>query len=249
MEIIFLILVGLALATSSKNIFSIILFLVIQGISSLFILVFFLNSNWDLLWFAIAIKMGIFPFNIWFLRVIPELESLIILVITTFQKIPPILFICQVPGLNLHLLIWALTVNLLVSGILALWHSQLVKILILGSIANNSWLILGGITSIKIMMTYLATYRIRFIPLLLERQLWGKDMILLWNLLLITGLPPFPIFYLKLLIIYMLGTMSYMPIISLFLVRVLPLIPAQLGFIAHRLGNTARSPLDIGPLR
>jgi len=243
MEIMFLILVGLSLATSCKNVFRIIIFLVIQGIRSLFLIVLFLG-NWRVaIWFAVAIKIGIFPFNMWFLRVISELDTLIILTITTLQKIPPILFIYLMPKLNLGLLLMVLVLNLFISGILAIWHSHLVKIIILGSIANNSWLIISGILSIKIILIYLAIYRIRIAPLLSEKQLHGKEWILILNLLFITGLPPFPIFYLKFLIVYLTCEIASLPFISMFLIRGLPLIMAQMGIITSRLSNKSCSPL------
>lgn len=103
---------------------------------------------------GLAIKLGIAPFHIWLPDVLQGLNLLTCLILSTWQKIAPIILIIQIyPQLNTNLLIVIAILSTTIGGWGGLNQTQLRKIIAYSSIAHLGWitLVLCFIPSLSIL--------------------------------------------------------------------------------------------------
>lgn len=212
---------------------SILIFLLrISYLFSLEINTFFLNC-------LILFKIGIWPFHLWYIKIIDSLEikDLSLLIIITWQKISPfiIFLICNNFDKFIILFLLLTIVNLIVS---LLKISEIIRtksIMALSSFNNNRWLLISRILSLINFMLFLILYSLTLLITLKElKKISVKFNILnskFWKIVVISsnlsGLPPFTIFWSKLIIIKYL-ILSWLPYEMLIL-----LIISSCYFIYH----------------
>lgn len=143
----------------------------------------------------------------------------------SFEEVNPRLFFC--------------VVNLIVAGVLIHYLKRLKRILILSSIRNNSWLVLSLIVSLKACILYLLVYGVRLYFVLRSREKPDRASFTLVNVLNLRGLPPFPLFWNKLYIMYTVRvtflTQSTFIFTALLLVVRIGIIFGQLYFFINTL--------------
>lgn len=124
----------------------------------------------------------------------------------TFQKILPMYILrVYVRGFYYDLLLLCgalLLVNLLVSGSLSLTALDLRSVIVLTSIANNIWLFSSILLRFTTLILFVVVYSI-----LLSLLFSSSNKIKCISLVSLRGLPPFPMFFLKLFIVY--GLVSF----------------------------------------
>nr|AAP72107.1 NADH dehydrogenase subunit II [Craugastor underwoodi] len=172
----------------------------------------------NLLTIALAMKLGIAPFHFWLPDVMQGLTLSTGLILSTWQKFPPIMLLLQnASSTNLTLL---LTMGLL-SSIIGGWggsnQTQLRKLLAYSSIAHLGWVIAVSKLSPNLALFNFIIYALMtstfFMALILLDVITTSDLLIAWSkspsltaftlllLLSLAGLPPLTGFLPKLMIV------------------------------------------------
>lgn len=194
-------------------------YFLIQSGFSILLLIFLLNFSLysDLFLFgvylALIAKMGVLPLGFWIYPVFSRLNGIVLYNSMTIQKLPLFIFISFL-GLYSSLLYLILLINLAWSGVLALSSIDATSLLILRSIANNSWFWLRlAPLNFYIFITFYLVYMVGLYFALFSSSKSVSSI----SLLRLSGLPPFPIFFVKLAIILSIISISFSLQIRLFL--------------------------------
>lgn len=153
----------------------------------------------------LLLKLGVPPFHVWAVHVLRYLNKRIFVFITTLHKVVPILLIVKLWGYYLVtpvLLLSVLTLSLILQS------RGLFIVITFSSILHRGWIILRGGISIGFYWIYLISYVSLvfglFSSLSIDSVLFGGSSqrlaaSLYW--LVLSGIPPFVMFWLKLFII------------------------------------------------
>lgn len=208
-------------ALASIIFFTRILFLNIFSLHSYF---FLYLASFSLLW-----KLGVPPFHLWLIRVLPELDWQIFFVLSSWQKVLPYFLMGQViiSGYEIFILL-----SLWVSALGSFFQSRVKKLLIFSSIFTRRW-VMASLLIIKILwFFFLFLYRINLLLCisLFEKISFAKKecdnyfslgsrekLLTFLSLASLAGLPPFLGFFTKIIILFFLINNSIY-ILSLFLV-------------------------------
>lgn len=214
-EVLMLLFIGLAYSFMVSSYSQLILYFLIQTIASFLILVFYLYDLPIFLTVAFILKLSIFPFFMWYINVIYRLPNFIFWLASTLHKVPPIM-ILKIFIFNLDpTLLWvSIVFTTLVAGVIMLSMFDFRILLVLSSIGNNSWLLLSQISHIILFVVYMVVYRLSLFLVLrrfggLSKLSFVKNLSFsnrnfsFWVLTL-SGMPPFPLFYLKILVVFVL---------------------------------------------
>lgn len=229
-ELIMLVFIGLSYTLFISSYSQLIMYFLIQALSSFIILVFYIYNIPFLLTLSLIIKLSIFPFFIWFINVVYRFPNFILFLVRTLHKIPVILlmYYFSLP-LNTNLLWLSIILTTLVSGIIILRVYDFRIILVLSSVGNNSWFILAQISGLFPFLFFILLYSLSLYLLLSNFNGLSKPLsyttisntiysMSFWVISL-SGMPPFPLFYGKMIVIYFLYlTLGYNFFIFLFLV-------------------------------
>lgn len=136
-------------------------FLIQRWASITFLIRFFffiVNNNFFILInLRLFIKLGISPFHSWFISILKTSSLNTLFILSTFQKIIPLIIIFNIKVNNILLLI---VIVLTLRFILSLLPSTINvnKVLALSSINNIVWLIISTLFSLKIIFLFIAVY-------------------------------------------------------------------------------------------
>jgi hypothetical protein len=211
-EIIILLFIGLRYSLMIRSYAQLMIYFLIQTIASFIILVFYLYDLSILITLAFVLKLSIFPFFIWYINVIYRLPNFIFWLASTLHKIPPILII-KMFSLNLNYgLVWSsILFTTFLIGFIIMSVYDFRMLLVLSSIGNNSWLILRQIVHMLAFVLYITVYSLCLYFVILsfgsmskfstvKSLSLGASNLSFWVLTL-SGMPPFPLFYCKILVI------------------------------------------------
>lgn len=145
----------------------------------------------------------------------------------SFHKIPGILLVFYFSlNLTTYLLIFSLLISSLLRGVFIISTNRLRCLFIFASVGNNSWFILSQYVGIIFFYSFLLVYSVflffSFNLLSAQRtesfKFKGTKNILRVLILCMSGLPPFPLFFLKLSLIFsLLNSFFILSFSSLFL--------------------------------
>lgn len=183
---------------------SLVVYYLIQSISSLGLLItwcaaIFINHFFAQVLFSIFIllKMGIFPFNFWYFSSFQNLPSFCLFLGLTVQKLPPIYLYATTFSNSAYLPFWVLILSLIgtaiSAGLTASSSLTLTSLLITSSLFNSSWIILAVITEKFYFQVYFFIYSCIIFFLLTTDRISQAPMVFT-----LMGLPPFPLFFIKL---------------------------------------------------
>ena len=214
-EILILLLIGVSYSLIVSSYSQLIVYFLLQSASSFLILSSFLYSFSYLLTFAFLLKLSMFPLFFWYLNVAYRLPNLVLWLTSTTHKLPPMLLM-KVFSLPLNApLLWAsITLTLLVRGVLILSTLDLRILLVLSSIGNNAWLVMSQIVNFVVFMAYFLVYAISVYSILclfgslsnFTNSPSSPSHSLRAIVVTLSGMPPFPLFFLKVLILIRLVT-------------------------------------------
>ena len=149
----------------------------------------------------------------------------------TLHKLPPLLMIkVFVLPLNLPLLWVSILVTTLITGLIMMSLVDLRMLLVLSSIGNNSWLLLSQFVRLYIFLFYLLVYSISLFFVLYGFGSLSKlraflsigsssNRLSFW-VLTVSGLPPFPLFFCKMVVLLSLFySLSVNFVVLIFLLR------------------------------
>ena len=200
--------------SQESNIF---LYYIIQVIASIFLLGAALTqqttASSTILVFSILIKIGAWPTHLWYIKLIRniEIKQNSILVVITWQKILPISLVIRiVEKEEIKILLLVIAISTLVTPVSNLTANlSLKRILGVSSFNNNGWLLIARLRSIFSFFTFLFLYSTtllvtlkRIIKLTTKRikittPFWSSTLVVR-N---IGGLPPFTIFWAKVILV------------------------------------------------
>lgn len=230
-----LIFIGLSYSAFKNRFSRLLIFFIIQSYSAFMMLIFFCINYSVGFTFSILLKLSIFPFYFWYLRIIPLFNNFIFFFSSTFFKIPSIFIIYNFYFiLDYKLLLISRVLTILIGALPMLIRNDLRFIIISSSVINNSWFVFSQIVRLLIFFLYILTYFLFLIQILFifnsnssVSYSITKDSkpALVFSLFTLAGLPPFPLFYIKVLIVFNIITNINTLFIVLFLfIRILTLI-------------------------
>ena len=204
-------------------------FLIQSGGSAIFILSFIthikrISANFFII--SMLLKLGIFPFHQWVAPIIAVFTWNICIILTTFQKLAPIFVIISINDQKILIKITMLaSISIFVRNLIALNQTIIKPLIAYSSISHSRWLTLARVHSEKITWIYILTYFPLTIALfnlfqkektdkLFEKKIsTTREIKITIILLTIAGIPPFSVFYLKIIIILI---VSHIPVIIMF---------------------------------
>lgn len=185
---------------------SIIVFYLIQSSSSLGLLFSFLTLDTLLLspylaLLFLSIKIGLFPFNFWYVYSVLNFPTLPLFFTLTFHKLfSTYIFSSFFP--SSHLTQWAvgviIIVTLLTSSTLVASSPSLLSVIIISSLFNNIWIVLSSLLDFSLFLLYFLIYSLlSFFLIFYPSSPYTTP--LFFSLI---GFPPLPLFFVKILILY-----------------------------------------------
>jgi len=204
-------------------------YFIIQSISSLILLLIWILNYQLVFILMMAAKFGIYPFADWFIIISKNLRNFSFVLIRVLQKFLPMLLM-RTFGANVITSLIFGTIRAIFVGLSIGTTNDLRITMIISSIFNSSWLLVGRTISLQTTIILLVVYGVRLVSLLYTNHVGYRQTIYL-SILSVRGLPPFPVFFAKLQLIYKLidqGTW-----IQLILFARLSVIYNQITFIGN----------------
>lgn len=194
------------------------IYFLVQAIASI---VFIINCSIEvecfhhikeaLILITILIKIGAWPIHVWYLKLIEILSpaSLSTTLVITWQKIIPCVIIATTIKNNTWVITLIIPSCIIIPLIVLNKKIQLISIIGLSSIFYNTWFILARILSISLLLTFVIIYisslylTLKEIFTLKTKEIATKKEFWLSLLVLINlrGLPPSPLFSLKVIVL------------------------------------------------
>lgn len=242
MEISTLVFIGISYSFFKNNFSSLMIFFIIQAVSAFSLLVFYCVRNDFIFSLSLFLKLSIFPFFFWYINIAFCFPIFILFFSRTLFKIPAFCLANSFYYLvNYNLLFLSIIITILVRAFVMIFSNDLRMLLVSSSVVNNSWFFLSQFVSIEIFILYFTIYSF-FLGCLIFRSSTifsisnlsynlNLNSLVIVSLFTLAGLPPFPLFYVKLLIIFLVINyfFSYLFIIFVILFTVL----SMLGYLKH----------------
>ncbi len=217
-EIIIFLFIGVMFKDSVHN-SSFIIYFIIQRFASIMILISLFVSSicfWSVYLFHlfVLIKLAIFPLFLWYYNVLYNLSSFSLFIVLSPQKFPVFMLVYLFNNTQLTFLpsifntvLPFILLSVLVSSLGGLVVTDLKRMLIWSSFSSSSWIYLSCFVSIVSLLFYFLIYSILLIGFMIFTNWLAKSFtpfskkVLMLILFSIIGLPPFPLFFAKLMII------------------------------------------------
>lgn len=137
-------------------------YFLIQAFASILLLIFlinknllFLNNDNILIILPLLIKLRLIPFHLWLPSIIEGLNWISCLLITTWQKITPLIIISY---LNINKNIIFLIIFISINSIFGLNQNSIRKILAISSINNTTWILFAILINENLWINYFLIY-------------------------------------------------------------------------------------------
>lgn len=154
---------------------------------------------------AIVLKIGLYPFHLWYIEVIINLSWINFFLISTWQKIIPLIIVSHFNG-NIIIYI-TIVISSFIRSIQGIYQNNLRKIFTFSSINQTRWLTINSSVSIYLIIFYILIYIIILFCIiyilninnfsyinelyLLNNYHYLIKLFLFLNILSLAGLPPF----------------------------------------------------------
>lgn len=212
-EILMLLFIGLSYTLFVNSYSQLMLYFLIQALSSFSLLVSYVYYSRLFITLSFILKLSMFPFFMWYLNVAYRFPNFILWVASTLHKLPPMLIIKVFSLPILGDLLWlSILFTLFVRGVMILAVLDFRIVLVLSSIGNNSWFVLSQIVRLTVFLGFVFFYSLSlFIVLsqfsslskpISQSRLFLSSYTLSFWVLSLSGIPPFPMFYFKVLVIF-----------------------------------------------
>lgn len=217
MEIRTLVFIGIRYSLFKNNFSQLLTFFIIQTISAFSVLVFYV-IDWSLAFtLSLILKLSMFPFHFWYLNLIPFFPNIVLFLSRTIFKVPSMLLLLFFySSLRLNSLIISIVLTILVGALAMIFTNDLRFLLIASSVSNNSWFILSLISGFTVFLIYIIFYSFFLFLVLsslgrlssgsLYNLSFSSSILILFSLVSIAGIPPFPVFFIKITTILVLSS-------------------------------------------
>lgn len=191
---------------------------------------------------SLLYKIGLPPFHLWLVKIIQEVSISLFLFIRTLHKLVPI-FVMLI-FLRNELVILIISVF---SAIFLLIISSFLLILIYSSFLHSGWILLAGYSKIIFSLVYWSVYSL--VLILLVRVITTRFRSLLFFylrlaviifLLILSGIPPFTMFWIKVIVLINLGWNKFIRLIMLYLAFMAIWAYMRLAFVCKNLRKRMR---------
>nr|UUC08036.1 NADH dehydrogenase subunit 2 [Cupuladria biporosa] len=201
-------------------------FLIQAGGSSLFLLSFLMlwKNTHMLTPLSMMLKLGVFPFHQWVPAVMSSLSWTSCIILTTLQKIAPMMILMNLnTSLSSTLLIMMMSAqSIYIGGQLGYNQLMMRPFMAYSSISHTGWMTLTTTQSINLCLMYMAVYFLmNYITLMNLKKInmnktmsnkIKKESSINMMMLIMTGIPPSPMFFMKMMII---SNLFHQPLILL----------------------------------
>lgn len=214
-EFMILLLIGLSFTIFTHRFSSLMSYFIIQTIASFNLLIFFYLGLYEAFMISLFLKLSVFPFSSWYPSVVYRFPNFILLLVRTVHKLPPLLLLLLFPlSFSWSLFFTILRTNLLLSSFFMLNLSDIRMLLLVSSVGNNSWILAASQLTLPVFLLYFVVYSIRLFVVLTQFNSLSKPSLSLvssqtssplslsLSLLNLAGLPPLPLFFCKIVVIY-----------------------------------------------
>lgn len=257
MEMMTLLLMGISYTVFTNRVSQLMVYFLIQSLSSFLILVSYLVGSPLMLTVAFILKLGMFPFLSWYLNSVRRFPNFIFWLTGTLHKLPPLLMLLQFNLVLDTALFWgSVLLTTFIAGIIMLITSDFRYLLVSSSVGNNSWFLLSEQVNYSVFLLFIGVYSLFLFFLIssfgeltkpglsLNYQSDSGSVKWWFFLLCVSGLPPFPLFFAKMLVIYnlfLLGSLNYLFIA--FLLFNCFMVAGYLNYMMGRIVRRYTSPL------
>nr|QHR79572.1 NADH dehydrogenase subunit 2 [Brachionus rubens] len=230
MELMMLLFMGLSYTLFVSSYSQLMIYFLIQALSSFLILVFYIYDYSSLLTVSFLMKLSMFPFFMWYINLIYRFPNFMFWLASTLHKVPAMLMI-NIFSLHLDMSsLWlSIALTTFISGLMMLSVLDFRMVLVLSSIGNNSWFLLSQMTNMFTFWLFISIYSLSLFFILSEFKGLSKPLTsisfqsssysLSFWVLSLSGMPPFPLFYGKMLIILsLISTLGFNYMFLVFLV-------------------------------
>lgn len=207
-----LLFIGLSYSFLSYGFSNLILYFIIQALSSVNIFVFYSLSYDSLLLFFLFLKLAVFPFFGWYLLVVSKLTNSLFFFISTLQKFPSVLLFCLfVTNYNVSFLLSFLLCTVFVCSLFMFSSFRFRTLLAFSSVGGNSWFIISSMVRLEFFYTFFIFYTFNFLVVLyllgtrfkLSSSIkYSYYLLFFCCIISLAGFPPFPPFFLKLYMLF-----------------------------------------------
>nr|YP_010561789.1 NADH dehydrogenase subunit 2 [Ammothea clausi]UYX57749.1 NADH dehydrogenase subunit 2 [Ammothea clausi] len=185
-----------------------------------------LNMISNFIMLIMMMKIGMFPFMMWYIEIITKTSFLAMKLIMTIQKILPMIIINMMVN-NYNMLYFMIMINMMISSIIALNQINMKKILSLSSVNHMGWMLMSLIFNYSTFIIYFMVYttilwtiisflKIYSIKYIMQMFLMNNICMML-SVMSMAGLPPFSGFMMKWMIINLMMN-YYMIMLSLIMI-------------------------------
>ena len=211
-EIMMLFFMGFCFSTFSLGFSSLIVYFLLQTISSLSLFVFYSFSLSLFFTFFLLLKLSMFPFYFWFLSVVYFFSNFAMFLSSSLHKLPSFLVIFLFfEAVSIPVLVLASLASLVFSFGFMLSTSDFRFLLLSSSVGNNGWFFLSALCSMELFIFYFLLYS--FFLFLVISSFGATSLslashsgaslgVFIGFLVLLSGFPPLPLFFVKLFVVY-----------------------------------------------
>lgn len=153
------------------------IFFLFQTLSSIGLILFVFLSKWSIeqnernslkyvVIVSIIIKIGMFPFHNWIIKIIKNFSWVAIIILFTWQKIIPILIVIKIFQKRKKIILTILA-SIIILNFIILSSSNIKTIITVSSLIHNTWILLPLIILKEISFAYILSYTLILIPLVI----------------------------------------------------------------------------------
>lgn len=247
--------IGLCYRFISYGFSNLMLYFLVQALSSLNIFVFYSLSFDFAITFFLFLKLAVFPFYGWFPLAVSKMTNFMFFLVSTFQKFPSVvLFYRFVTFYFTSLFVFFLMSTILVSSLFMFNTYSFRLLLSFSSVGGNSWFLLSSLCGFDFFLVFFLIYTLNFFLVISflgnsfkpNLSIRFSYYIMLFSCFIsIGGFPPFPPFFIKLYIIYFMSFYSFFSFsfVLFFLVLVVYMLSSYIRYSLSNFINIFSRPL------
>lgn len=234
-----LVFIGISYSLFKNNFSSLLLFFIVQSLSAFSLILFYFARSTLGFTFSLLLKLAIFPFLFWYINLIPMFGNFMFFFSSTMFKLPSIFIVTNFYStINFSLMFLSAVITVILGATIIISSSDLRFVLVCSSVVNNSWFVFRQYVNRLLFVSYFTVYSLLLLYLLsIINSMSCYSSTLDFNtstiicLFTIAGLPPFPLFFVKITLVYYLVVNSFNSFYVFFLI--LLRVITMLGYLKH----------------
>uniref|UniRef100_A0AB39A6E5 NADH:ubiquinone reductase (H(+)-translocating) n=1 Tax=Asplanchna sp. TaxID=3231738 RepID=A0AB39A6E5_9BILA len=215
MELCTLLFMGMSYTLFINSFSQLMFFFLVQTIASFNLLVFYIMSFHLLFLGSLFLKVAMFPFMHWYVNVVYRFPNFVLVFVSTLHKLPSMLLFMRFSSFWSPLVILSICLTMLFGAILMHSVIDLRYLVIVSTVISTSWFMLSLLSSgIGLFLIFYTVYSATLLAFFMFLGPLSKYLLSLSSystparnsmfmlLINMAGLPPMPLFVLKLVILF-----------------------------------------------